>query len=83
MIDAGTNEIKEGMLQEILFSDDSLDGGDRGGTAGKSYSLKRAVESKGLKVNLVKTKAMMSKIGQATVNHPARMTEVTFVTRKQ
>ena len=31
------------------------------------YDLKSALESKGLKVNLMKTKVMVSKIGQLTV----------------
>ena len=34
VVDVATNKIKEGMLQEILYADDSLCSGDHGGTAG-------------------------------------------------
>ena len=67
VVDVATNKIKEGMLQEILYTDDSLCSGDHGGTAGIFHSWKSALESKGLKVNLVKTKITVSKIGPATV----------------
>ena len=38
----------------------------------KSYGCKSALENKGLKVNLMKTKVMVSKIGQVTVNSSSK-----------
>ena len=38
----------------------------------KFYGLKSALDSKGLKVNLMKTKVMVSKIGQVTVKSSSK-----------
>ena len=44
-----------------------LGSGDHGRTAGKNLCWIGALESKGLKVNLLKAKIMVSKIGPVTV----------------
>ena len=46
------------------------------------YCWKCALESKGLKVNLMKTKVMVSKIGQVTVKSSSKK-DVAFVVGKQ
>ena len=67
MIDVVTNEIKESTLQEILYVDDIvLIAETMADLHEKFSSWKSALESKCLKVNLVKTKVMVSKIGQVT-----------------
>ena len=64
VIDVVTNEIKEGMLQESLYADDLvLISETVAKLHTKFYCLKSAFESKGLKVNIVKTKVMVSTIG--------------------
>ena len=65
--DVVTNEIKEGMLQEILYADIVLIAESMAERQENVNGWKCALESKGLKVNLMKTKAMMSKIWQVTV----------------
>ena len=68
VVDVGSNEIKEGMLQEILHAGDIVFTAESmAELQGKFYSWKSALESKGLKVNLMKTKVMVSKIWQVTV----------------
>ena len=63
-----TNEIIEGMLQEILFADDIVFMAESMAELQETfYGWKSALESKGLKVNQMKTKVMVSIIGQATV----------------
>ena len=68
-IDVVTNEIKEGMSQEILYADDIvLIAETKVKLPKKNYTWKSALESKGVKVNLVKTKVMVSVIGQISLN---------------
>ena len=68
VVDVITNEIKEGMLQEILYTDDIvLIADSMAELQEKNYARKSAHESKGLKVNLMKTKVMVGTIGQVTV----------------
>ena len=68
VVDVVANVIKEGMLQEILHTDDVvLIEECVAELQEKIYVWKSAFESKGLKVNLMKTKVMVSKIGQLTV----------------
>ena len=64
MIDFTTNKMKEGTLQEILYTDDLVLIAETTTVQQKIfYTWKGALESKGVKVNLVKTKVMVSKIG--------------------
>ena len=49
----------------------------------KFHGWRSALESKGLKVNLIKTKVMVSKIGQITVRPSSKKTHVAFVVEKQ
>ena len=68
MIDVVTNELKEGTLQEILHADDLvLMAETMAELHKKCYGWKSALDCKGLKVNLVKTRVMVSKIEQVTV----------------
>ena len=56
------------MLQEILYTDDIVlivESMEK--LQEKISTLKSEIESKGLKVNLVKTKVMVSKIGQISI----------------
>ena len=62
------NEIKKGTLQQILHADDIvLIAEIMAELQEKLYGWKNALESKDLKVNMMKTKVMVSKIGQVTV----------------
>ena len=64
-MDVVTKEIKEGMLQEILHAYDIvLIAEIKAEQQENFYGWKSALESKGLNV---KTKVMVSKIGQVTV----------------
>ena len=68
LIDADTNKKKEGMLQEMLHADGIvLIAESMAELHEHFYGCKIALESKGLKVNLMKTRVMVSKIGQVTV----------------
>ena len=69
VVDVVANEIKEGMLQEILYADDIvlITESTTELQEKKNYVWKSALESKVLKVNLTKTKVMVSNIGQVTV----------------
>ena len=68
VVDVGTNEIKEGMLQEILYADDIVLIAEIMAELYENYyDRKIALEGKGLKVNLTKTKVMVSRIRQVTV----------------
>ena len=67
VIDALSNEIKEGTLREILYADDLVLIAETVEEQ-KNYTWKSALESKGLKVSLVKTKVMVSVIGQISIN---------------
>ena len=59
---------KEGIVQEIFYTDDLvLMAETMAEQREKSHSWKRAIESKGVKVNLVKTKVTVSKVGQIIV----------------
>ena len=61
-----TNEIKEGMLQEILYADDIVLIEESMEELQETfYGWKIALESKGLKVNQMKTKVMVSKLGRS------------------
>ena len=57
--------------------------------AGETFSQNRiycwicAVQSKGVKVNIVKTMVMVSKIDQIKSNHPARKNYVAFMAGRQ
>ena len=65
MIDVVTNEIKESTLQEILYADDLvLIAETMAELLEEMYTWKSALENKCLKVNVVKTKVMVSMIGQ-------------------
>ena len=76
VIDVVMNKIKEGVLQEILYADDIVLIAE----TRKNFMVEKcALESKDLNVNLVKTKVMVSKIGQTLQSHLARMTHVAFV----
>ena len=73
VVDVVTNEIQEGMLQEILIVDDIvLLAESMAELKEKSYGWISAHESKVLKVNLMKTKGMVSKIGQVTVKQSSK-----------
>ena len=68
VVDVVRNEITEGMLQEILYTDDIvLIAKNMAELQEKFYCWKSAHESKGLKVNLMRTKVMVRKIGQVTI----------------
>ena len=68
VVDVVTNEIAEGTVQEIMCADDIvLIAESMAELQLKYYGLKSAHESNGLKENLMKTKGMVSKIGQVTV----------------
>ena len=69
VVDVVTNKIKEGMLQEILYADDIVFIAESmAELQEKLYGRKSALESKDLKVNLMKTKVTkVSKIGQVIV----------------
>ena len=59
---------KRGHVQEILYADDIVLCADSmAELQEKMYGQKSALESKGLKVNQMKTKVMVSKIGHVTV----------------
>ena len=63
VVDVVTNKKKEGMLQEILYADDIvLIAESMAELQEKIYGWKSAFESK-----VMKTKVMVSKIGQVTV----------------
>ena len=49
----------------------------------KTYGWKNALERNGLIVNLMKTKVMVSKIGQVTVKPSSKKAHVEFVAEKQ
>ena len=67
--DVVTYEIIEGMIQEILYADDIIMiAASMEKQHEKFQGWKSALESKGQKVNLTKTKVMVSKIGQVSVN---------------
>ena len=68
VVDVVANEIKEGMLQEILYADDIvLIAESMAELQETSYGWKSALESIDLKVNLMKTKVMVSKMWQVIV----------------
>ena len=68
VIDVVTNEIKEGMLQEMLYVDDIVLIAESVAELQENvHGWKSALEINGLRVNLMKTKVMMSNIGQVTV----------------
>ena len=63
------NEIKEGTLHEILYVNDIvLIAEAMAELQEKLYTWESALKSKGLKVNQERTKVMVSKIGQVTIN---------------
>ena len=66
-VDVARDEIKEGMLQEILYADDIVLIAERMAELQETFhGWKSALESKGLMVNRMKTKVTVSKIGQVT-----------------
>ena len=68
VVDVVTYEIKEDTLQEILYTNDLvLIAEIMAEFPKKNYGWKSALESKGLKLNLMKTKVMVSKIVQFIV----------------
>ena len=63
-----TNEINEGILHKIFYEEDiALIAESLAELEEKFYSWKSALETIGLMVNPIKTKVMVSKIGQVTV----------------
>ena len=63
VVDVATYKIKEGKLQEILYVDDIVLIAESMAELQETfYCWKSALESKGLKVNLMRTKVMVSKI---------------------
>ena len=59
VVNVATNEIKEGMLQEILYTDDIILIAESMAEPQETfYGWKSALESEGLKVNLMKTKVI-------------------------
>ena len=61
VVDVATNEIKEGMLQEILYTDDIVLIAESMEELHETfYGWESALESKGLKVNLMKIVVMVS-----------------------
>ena len=76
VVDVVSKNIKEGMLQEILYADDIvLLAGSMAELQEKFYGWGSALQSKGLKVNLMKTKVMVSIFGQVTVK-PSSMKDL-------
>ena len=68
VMDVVMNVIKEGVLQEILYTDDIvLIAESMAELQENVYGWISALDSKGLKVNLLKTKVVVGKIGQVTV----------------
>ena len=68
VIDVLTNEIKDGTLQEILYADDIVLIEEIMVELQENlYVWKSVLKSEGLKVNVMKTKVMVSKILQVTV----------------
>ena len=68
VVDVVTNEMKEVTLLEILYAHDIvLMAESMAEQQEKIYGWKSALESNGLKVNLMKTRVMMSEIWQVTV----------------
>ena len=68
MIDVATKEIQEGKLQEILYAGDIVLTAESMAELQETfYGWKSALESKGLKVILLKKNVMVSKIEQVTV----------------
>ena len=68
VVDVVPNEIQEGMLQEILYADDIvLIAVSIAELQEKFYGWKSALENKGLKVNLMKSNVVVSKIELVTV----------------
>ena len=65
------------MLQEILYVDDIVLIAESMAELEETfYGWKSALESKGLKVYLMKTKVMVSKIGQVTVKPSSKKDHV-------
>ena len=68
------NKIKERMLPEILYADDLvLIAETMEQLHIKIFCRKRALECKGLKVDLVKTKVMVSKNGQISISPSSKI----------
>ena len=71
MIDV-TKEIKQGTSQEILYADDLVFTAETMAELHEKKNLKSALECKDLKVNLVKTKVLVSKIGQINIKQSSK-----------
>ena len=83
VIDVATNRIKDDMSQEILYADEVVLIADAMAELHKRfYRLKSALESKGLKVNLVNTKIIMSKIGQINIKPLSKKDQCDIFDRK-
>ena len=68
LVDVVMNEIKEGILQEILYADDIVLTTERMAEPQETlHGWKSALESKGMKVNVMKTMVMVNKFGKAIV----------------
>ena len=68
VVDVVANRIKEGILQEILYTGNIvLIAESMAELQEQFYGWKGALESKGLKVNLMKPMVIVRKIGQVTV----------------
>ena len=68
VIDVVTYEIKECTLREILYADDLV----FIAVLQKNHTCKSALECRALRVNLVKTKVMVSKIEQIIIKPSSR-----------
>ena len=83
VIDVVKTEIKEGKLQEVLYADDiALIVENMAEPHNTFYGWKSALESKGLKVNLMKTKVMVSRIWQVTVRPSGKKDQCSIWGRK-
>ena len=68
VVDVVTNKIKEVMFQEILYADDIvLIAESMAELQEKFHGWKSALESRGLKVNPMNTRVIMSEIWQVTL----------------
>ena len=83
VVDVISKKIKEGMLQEILYADDIvLLAGSMAELQEKFYGWRSALQSKGLKVNLMKSKVMVSIFGQVTVRPSSKKDSCDLCGRK-
>ena len=83
VVDDVTNEIKESMLQEILYVDDiDLIAESMAELQTKFFTLKSVLESKGQKIILVKTLLMVSKIREIRIKPSSKNNSCSICGRK-